>query len=157
MSTHGNDLPMVEIAPAQATDIPSLFALLDYCGLPTAGLDAHLDTTLVARDTDKHLVGSAGLELYGTVALLRSVAVAPHLRGKRLGERLVLAALDLARQRGIDEVYLLTETARDFFPRFGFIPIPRDEVSPALHQSAEWTTACPTSAQAMVKRLAAQP
>jgi len=92
MSSQRTDPPIIEIAPAQAADLPALRALLTYCGLPTAGVDAHLGTMLVARD-GQHLVGSAGLECYGTVALLRSVAVAPHLRGKRLGEQLVLAAL----------------------------------------------------------------
>jgi amino-acid N-acetyltransferase len=156
MDSQHNDPPIVEIAAARLTDLPALHALLDYCRLPTAGVDSHLDTMLVARE-GQHLVGSAGLECYGTIALLRSVAVAPHLRGRRLGERLVLAALDLARERGIEYIYLLTETAQQFFPRFGFMPIPRDEVPAALHSSVEWTTACPASAQAMVVRLAPQP
>lgn len=156
MSSQRTDPPIIEIAPAQAADLPALRALLTYCGLPTAGVDAHLGTMLVARD-GQHLVGSAGLECYGTVALLRSVAVAPHLRGQRLGEQLVLAALDLVGERGIDAVYLLTETAQDFFPRFGFITIERSEVPPALHESAEWTTACASTAQAMAKRLPAAP
>jgi N-acetylglutamate synthase-like GNAT family acetyltransferase len=84
MSSQRTDPPIIEIAPSQAADLPALRALLTYCGLPTAGVDAHLGTMLVARD---------GQHLVGTVALLRSVAVAPHLRGQRLGEQLVLAAL----------------------------------------------------------------
>jgi len=63
----------------------------------------------------------------------------------------------LSGERGIDAVYLLTETAQDFFPRFGFITIERSEVPPALHESAEWTTACASTAQAMAKRLPAAP
>src|SRR6266571_6514805 len=156
MNSQHHDPPLVSIAAASLTDLPALHALLEYCELPTAGVDSHLGTMLVARD-GQHLVGSAGLECYGTVALLRSVAVAPHLRGQRLGEQLVLAALDLAGERGIDAVYLLTETAQDFFPRFGFITIERSEVPPALHESAEWTTACASTAQAMAKRLSATP
>jgi amino-acid N-acetyltransferase len=77
-------------------------------------------------------VSSAGLECYCTIALLRSVAVAPHSYGQRLGERLVLAALDLADERGIDAVYLLTETAQGFFLRFGFTTIGRAEVPPSV-------------------------
>jgi amino-acid N-acetyltransferase len=156
MNSQHHDPPLVSIAAASLTDLPALHALLEYCELPTAGVDSHLDTMLVAWD-GQHLVGSAGLECYGTVALLRSVAVAPHLRGKRLGERLVLAALDLAERLGIDTVYLLTETAQDFFPRFGFTAIERSEVPPVLHASAEWTTACASTAQAMAKRLSATP
>ncbi len=142
----------MEIVPAQAEDLPALLAELSACGLPTAGIAAHLSTTLLARD-GKRLVGSAALELYGTDALLRSVAVTPSLRGQGLGERLTLAALDLAHRKRVQQVYLLTETAQDYFPRFGFRSIERSAVSPTVHQSVEWTSACPVSAQAMVFEL----
>lgn len=59
----------------------------------------------------------------------------------------------MARQLGIHEVYLLTETAADYFPRFGFHRIERAAASPAIHSSVEWTSACPASAQAMVLSL----
>ena len=74
------------------------------------------------------VVGSAALEFYGKAALLRSVAVVAELRGAGLGHRLTGAALDLARQRGVTAVYLLTETAADFFPRFGFRPTQRAQI-----------------------------
>lgn len=53
----------VKIVPVQSDDLPALFALLEDSGLPTAGLAAHLATTLVACDGER-LVGSAALELY---------------------------------------------------------------------------------------------
>jgi amino-acid N-acetyltransferase len=145
----------VKIVPVKSGDLPALFALLEDSGLPTVGLSAHLATTLVARDGER-LVGSAALELYGTDALLRSVAVAAPLRGQGLGERLIHAALDLARLHGVQQVYLLTETAQHFFLRFGFRPIARRDVSPALHKSIEWTSACPVTAQAMTLRLSSE-
>jgi amino-acid N-acetyltransferase len=143
----------VVIEPARVNDLPALFALLEQSGLPQEGLSDHLSTTLVARE-DQGIVGSAALEIYGKTALLRSVAVADHLRGHGVGQHLTNAALNLARQQGITHVYLLTETAALFFPRFGFRPIPRSEVSPAIHASYEWTVACPVNAQAMVANLA---
>jgi len=138
----------IKIERARPGDLPDLLALLEASGLPLDGLSDHILTTVVARDNGQ-LVGSAALELYGAAALLRSVAVAPALRGWRLGERLVRSALDLARRRGADTVYLLTETAAEFFPRFGFQLIQRGEVVPAVQQSVEFTSACPASAQAM--------
>src|SRR5437660_9712822 len=140
------------IDAAQETDLPIIFALLEKSGLPQDGLSDHMATTLVARE-DHAIVGSAALELYGTVALLRSVAVADQLRGQGLGQQLTKEALKLAQQHGVTLVYLLTETASGFFPRFGFRPIPRSEVAPAIHASTEWTTACPDTAQAMVANL----
>lgn len=143
---------MITIEPAQADDLAAILALLQASGLPQNGLDAHLATTLVARQ-DGQVVGSTALEHYGSAALLRSVAVAAALRGQGVGQQLTQAALRLARQLGVTEVYLLTETAGDFFPRFGFRPITRAQVAPAVQQSAEFTGVCPENALVMVAAL----
>lgn len=143
---------MTTIAAATSADLPALLELLGQSALPTAGLADHLDTTLVAHEAG-HVVGSAALELYGTTALLRSLAVAPGLRGRGLGQELTRHALALARRRKIRTVYLLTETAGGFFPRFGFRAISRDAVDPAVQRSVEFTSACPTSALAMAAEL----
>jgi len=140
---------MVSVAPAQADDLRAILALLGTSGLPQDGLGDHIATALVAQE-DGRVVGSAALELYGADALLRSVAVEAGLRGRGLGQRLTMEALGLARGSGVTTVYLLTETAADFFARFGFRPIPREEVAAAVQCSVEFTTACPETAQAMV-------
>ena len=129
-------------------DLPDILALLRQSALPAAGIEQHLDATLVARDGAK-LVGCAAVEIYGSVGLLRSVAVASAQRGAGLGQELTLAALDLARRRGVGTIYLLTTTAGQFFPRFGFAAIPRSEMDPALQKSEELRGACPASAVAM--------
>jgi amino-acid N-acetyltransferase len=137
------------IEPATTADLPAILALLDRSGLPPDGLSDYLVTTLVAR-AGGAVVGSAALEVYGPSALLRSVAVDAAWRGQGLGQQLTQAALAEAAQHGITTVYLLTETAGGFFPRFGFRPIDRAAVGPAVQQSVEFTTACPASAQAMM-------
>lgn len=142
----------ITIEAARKSDLPAVLALLERSGLPQDGLSKHLAATLVARDGDA-IVGSAGLEVYGGAALLRSVAVDSALRGQGLGQRLTRTALDLARQQGIATVYLLTETAGDFFPRFGFHRIERAAVDPAVQQSVEFKGACPASAQVLVASL----
>ena len=140
------------LAPATGADLPKILALLEACRLPGAGLADQLATTLVLRDDDA-IVGSAAVELYGASGLLRSVAVDPRRRGEGWGRRLTSAALELARRRGVTTVYLLTETAGEFFPRFGFRTIARADVDPAVQHSIEFTSACPTSALAMVTSL----
>src|SRR5438132_6336919 len=135
----GQGDPMTTIAAATPADLPALLELLGQSALPTAGLADHVDTAFVARDAGR-VVGSAALELYGTAALLRSVAVAPELRGHGIGQELTRHALALARRRNIRTVYLLTETAGGFFPRFGFRAIPRDAVDPAVQRSIEFTS-----------------
>ena len=141
----------ITIRPALQTDLPAIDDLLVRCGLPIEGLAEHISSTLLARDYDR-IVGSAALEIYGTDALLRSVDVDESLRGKGWGVRLTQAALERAIQVGILNVYLLTETAGDFFPRFGFIRTARSEVPENVRQSVEFTTLCPESSLVMVKR-----
>jgi amino-acid N-acetyltransferase len=140
------------IAHASAADLTPILALLARTDLPPDGLRDHLATTLVAR-SGQAIVGCAALELYGAAALLRSVAVEPSHQGQGLGQQLTRAALDLARQHGVHEVYLLTTTAGAFFPRFGFEPVARTDVPAAVQQSVEFTSACPVSALVMRLRL----
>jgi amino-acid N-acetyltransferase len=142
----------ITIGVARPSDLLAVLGLLERSGLPQAGLADYLETTLIARDGDE-VVGSAALETYGATALLRSVAVDAALRGQGLGQRLTRAALDLARDRGVATVYLLTETAGDFFPRFGFQLTERAAVVPAVQQSVEFKGACPASAQVLVASL----
>src|SRR5438270_8605555 len=83
-------------------DLPDILALLRQSALPAAGIEQHLDATLVARDGAK-LLGCAAVEIYGSAGLLRSVAVASDARGAGLGQELTLAALELARRRGVSK------------------------------------------------------
>ena len=141
---------------ATPEDWPRIEALLGSVELPLDGLREHLGTTLVAR-IDNKIVGCVALELHGDYALLRSVAVDKSHQGQGLGHDLTRAALDLARQRGVGRVYLLTETAGEFFPRFGFRPTSRAEVPAAVQQSIEFTSACPVSALVMILFLEQEP
>ena len=129
-----------------------LFALLIDSDLPVDGLADHLATTLVARENGA-IVGSAALELYEHGALLRSLAVAKSHRSRHVGRDMTLAALRLAEHLGKPAVYLLTQTAERYFPRFGFEPIARAEVPASVQQSIEFTAVCCASATVMRKWL----
>ena len=128
--------------------MPAASALLAASGLPTAGFDALTGSTLIARD-EAGIAGVVSLEPHGRHALLRSLAVAGSHRGEGVGVELTEAAVALARARGIGGLYLLTETAERFFPRFGFREIGREDVPAEVRRSVEFTSACPASAIAM--------
>lgn len=140
------------IERAAAADGPSMLAFLEAAGLPTAGLADHLDEAYVAKRADR-LVGTAALEVYEDGALLRSVAVDQSERGRGVGGRLTERALADAAARGLPAVYLLTTTAEDYFPRFGFAVIARDSVPESVRGSVEFQSACPASATVMRKPL----
>jgi amino-acid N-acetyltransferase len=138
----------VSIVPATAADLPEILSLLDRAKLPQAGVPEHLADFVVAHEGGR-MVGCAALERYGSSALLRSVAVDVTVRGLGLGQQLTKTLLDRARQWKLARVYLLTETAQGFFPRFGFRPIQRTAVDAAVKASVEFTSACPDSAVVM--------
>jgi amino-acid N-acetyltransferase len=143
---------MTAIELALDSDRSAIEGLLVANGLPLDGIDIALPNAVVAR-ADGGMVGCAAVEAYGSVGLLRSVCVAPELRGSGLGRRLVAAAEELATSRGIVELYLLTETAEAWFPRLGYVATSRAAVPAALTASPEFTTACPDSAEVLRKRL----
>ena len=150
------DPQAVTIRPASAGELPAVEALLRGAKLPVEGVREMGDLLLVALEGGR-LVGSAGLELHGTAGLLRSVATVGTDRGRGIGRALVECVMGAARERGVRRVYLLTETAAGFFPRFGFRPVERGDVDPSVQRSAEFAQLCPASAVAMVHELPTEP
>jgi amino-acid N-acetyltransferase len=140
------------VEAARPADLDAVLQLLRDNALPVDGLSDHLMTTLVVRHGEQ-IVGSAALEVYGDGALLRSVAVAPGLQRSGLGRTLTDAAIDLARQRSLPALFLLTTTADGYFPRFGFERIERSQVPATVQESVEFKSACPASATVMRKLL----
>lgn len=141
--------PCVQIGKAQPEDLSPILTLLERCGLPLLGVAEVREATIVARKEGK-VIGCAALEVSGPVALLRSVAVDPAHQGQALGSALIQRQVKNAQQLGVHRIYLLTETAVDYFPRFGFHAIERSAVEPAVQASVEWTSVCPVTAQTMV-------
>jgi amino-acid N-acetyltransferase len=148
----GSTPGQAEIGKARSGELQQLLSLLERNRLPLEGVQDHLEAAIVAR-LGGTVVGSAVLEVYGSEALLRSVAVDADQRGKGLGLRLSEEALALAAHRGVERVFLLTETAMQFFPKLGFHPIYRSEIPKSVQRSAEFRGACPESAVAMEKRI----
>ncbi|HUR95489.1 MAG TPA: arsenic resistance N-acetyltransferase ArsN2 [Gemmatimonadales bacterium] len=140
------------IRNARSDDLAAVRTLLERAGLPTAGVEAWLPHFLVAEHAGD-VVAVAGLELYESSALLRSVAVRPDWQGSGLGRQLVDRLLTKAQEGGTRDVYLLTTTADHYFPRLGFACIGREDVPACVQGSVEFTRACPASAVAMRKSL----
>ncbi len=146
-----------QIQEASLKDLPGIIVLLKGTNLPPDGIEPHVDNFLIIRNSQrmtgsKDLIGCVGLEVYENHALLRSLAVHPNFQRKGIGKRLVGRITEYAKVRGIDQLYLLTETAQGFFRDLGFELIERWDVPPAVGRSIEFTTLCP-SADCMTKRI----
>ena len=142
----------LRLRQAGPADWPAIEALLQANGLPLAGAREHLSTFVVA-EAGGEVIGCAGAEIHGDIALLRSVAVAPGLQRQGIGRQLLALLIGEARRRSFNALYLLTTTAAAYFARWGFQPADRSAAPRALQQSAEFQGACPASADFMVLAL----
>ena len=142
----------MKIRKARQSDLAAVEQLLVASKLPLDGVRDHFIDFIVAEDNDG-IEGAVGLEKYDSVALLRSAVVAPARRGTGVGRQLVEHLLERAEEAGINELYLLTTTAENYFPRFGFMPTTRAAVPHELKASAEFRGACPDTAIVMKRQL----
>lgn len=146
---------MATLRTARPSDLAAVQALLTTNKLPLDGVANALDCFVVAEHGGA-LVGVAGIDPCGEGqnALLRSVAVADAWKGRGLGRDLVTRAIRDAESRGVQALYLLTTTAEQYFPSFGFEPITRNAVPADVRANVEFATACPASAVVMLRHSA---
>jgi len=139
----------MNIRPATSQDFEAVHHLLLEAGLPTEGLEDQFGPAYaVAVDGDR-VIGAAGVERYGDSGLLRSLVTAPERRGEGIGLALSRDRLSWAAKEGIGNVYLLTTTAADWFPRLGFARVARRDLPAEIQGSREASGVCPSTAVAM--------
>jgi amino-acid N-acetyltransferase len=127
------------------SDLSTIRSLLASENLPE--LDPGQCEAIIAAKNGNMIVGCAAIERHGDDGLLRSVAVHSAYRGHGLGRQLTRRMIIIAREQGYRQMYLLTTTADEYFGRFDFRPVSREEVAPEVRRSAEFTTSCPDSAR----------
>ena len=116
----------LKIRTPKETEIGAILSLFEYdvrAGkmLPraTEEIRQHLDEWLVAVDGTQ-VAGCVSLVFFnGALCEIRSLAVDRGYRGYGLGSDLVLAAIELARGRGVKRILALTRAAA-LFERLGF-------------------------------------
>ena len=115
---------------ARTPDVPAIKALVDrYAGSGRKLLAKELVT--LYEDVQDFQVAEQGGVLVGCGALhvlwadlgeIRTLAVHPDHRGHRIGDRLLGALIDTARELGLSRLFALTFHT-DFFARHGFTEI----------------------------------
>jgi amino-acid N-acetyltransferase len=141
--------PHVFRSPSQA----AVLRLLAEAKLPAADLAAGHFEHFFGCGSETAPKGVVGLELYGSTALLRSLAVEQATRGCGCGTALVAQAEAYARKGGARRIYLLTTGAAEFFTRLGYKGIARDEAPDCIQATQEFSALCPASALLMIKEL----
>lgn len=129
-------------------DFENFSAVLRSSGLPADDLRVERDL-LIAYHEDGQMVATGALEIYGGYGLLRSLSVKLGTRGKALGTTVTQFLIEEARKRNVTTIYLLTDSARGFFQKKGFVEVDRNDVPVELHVSSEFSHGQRASAVAM--------
>jgi len=134
---------------AVVEDREPIIGLLKKCRLPNDDIGSlNLDHFILAKN-EHQIVGVIGLEICGPSGLIRSMAVEPQQRGKGIARALYLKLIGHAKELGIQNLYLLTNTAESFFKQQGFNKIERGKLPNAIQATREFQSLCPESAIAM--------
>jgi amino-acid N-acetyltransferase len=132
----------VHIRRARTADVKAIRALVDtytmdrrLLGKATVTLYESVPEFWVAvRAEDDRVVGCGALHvMWEDLAEIRTVAVEPECRGRKIGHRIVAELLDTARELGVARVFCLTFETR-FFGSFGFVPIDGAPVPHAVYE-----------------------
>lgn len=129
----------------------AIIELLTAEKLPTIDLPEVLENFLVAKENSV-LIGVAGLEIYGNYGLLRSLAVSHNYRNKGIAGKLLQQIEIMAAEKSITQIYLLTETASEYFEQKDYQKIDRTTVPVEIMKSSEFSHVCPVSAIVMKKK-----
>ena len=141
--------PVIEpIVPGE-----ELVELLASCGLPTADVYEDKPLAFFGCREDGRLIAVIGIESGEGIGLLRSLAVATDARGRGLAQRLLDFVEHVSAARGTSALYLLTDTAADWFRQRGYVDLAREQAPRAVRASAQFSRLCPAEADFLVKAL----
>lgn len=129
----------------------AVISLLKAANLPTADITAEMLDGFFGCGDAREPCAVIGLEIHGDCGLLRSLVVDPGHRGSGCGKALVNALEAYASLNGIASVYLLTETAEQFFSGLGYRFISRVDLPEQIKATQEFSSLCPDTAIAMWK------
>jgi amino-acid N-acetyltransferase len=127
--------------------------LLHAANLPTEDItDGHLHN-FWGYVADGKVIGVVGLEPFTDRGLLRSLTVDPAHRGCGLGKQLVHHAEQMALRMAMRELFLLTDSAQEFFETLGYARTNRQNAPVEIRSSREFAELCPSSSLLMKKSL----
>ena len=130
----------------------NVIELLESEQLPVNDLLHDLENFLVVLENNI-ILGTIGIEVYGNYALLRSLVVKNEQRNMGFASTLISKIEEMAIGKNIMALFLLTETASEYFSKKGYHTIERKDVPYEVQQSSEFSYVCPQSAVVMTKQL----
>jgi amino-acid N-acetyltransferase len=142
----------LEIKSCAVENIQEVKKLLVENDLPIDDVEDNEVHLFVCQDKGQ-ITGVVGVEVYDSIALLRSLAVDSNHIKLGIGKTLVEFALQYLTKNGINEIYLLTTTAEGYFLKFGFKSINRSKIPSAIQKTKQFESICPQTAIVMSRSI----
>lgn len=142
----------LKLIKAEKQDLKTITNLLQENNLPYQDIETDNKEFFLVYN-DSLLIGIIGLEKFDNIGLLRSLAVKDNYKNKGYGTKICIAFMDYAKNEQINDLYLLTCTAKEFFEKIGFEVIERDSVPDVIKRTTEFSSLCPASAKCLVKTI----
>lgn len=145
-------LPAVTVAGS--IDYPAIRELLQATNLPVDDLsEQDVWPECLITKSEQVIVSTGALAQHGEFGLLRSLATRQDFQARGLGSKILQGLEARALSRGIKVLYLLTETAADWFQRRHYEFQDRACVPAAIAKLPQFSMICPTSASCLRKVL----
>lgn len=149
METSLNKPTLLEVN--SENDLTYFKQLLESNKLPVSDLNPGIKKFLFIEEGNG--IGTGGLEIFGHLGLVRSISVADGQKGRGYGQKISNELESVAQNLGIKELYLLTNTAKDFFKKLNYQVIDRNEVPQLIRETQQFSSICPSSAIIMMKKI----
>jgi amino-acid N-acetyltransferase len=128
---------VINVSRVSIEEIAVIKSILKEVKLPLNGIEDHLYNFLKLK-VDGNIIGTIGFEVYGQQALLRSFAIKPGYQGNGYGQILYKSLISRAKELNVVEIYLLTDSASEFFAKNGFIIFKREDAPEVIKNTHEF-------------------
>ena len=137
-----------QIRSSKPKDLINVKNLLKRVNLTVEGVEYQFHNFFIAENNNL-LLASVGFEIYNKNGLLRSLAVHPDFRNNKIAYYLVFSVIKLAKDHYLDNLYLLTESSKNYFEKFDFTTVKRELTPEDIKKSIEFSKACSETAVIM--------
>ena len=129
----------IVIRVANEKDLLPIQKLLARASLSKRGIEQNIDNFLVVESPEKKIIGTVGIEPVGKDGLLRSLVLSSEKWNAKVGLNFIELAVAYGKQKGYENLYLLTNSSLPFFEYIGFKILEEKEIPPHLKASEHFS------------------
>jgi amino-acid N-acetyltransferase len=138
MNVGGENMGII-IRIATEKDLLPIQHLLAKASLSKRGIEQNIDNFLVVESPEKKIIGTVGIEPVEKDGLLRSLVLSSENWNAKIGLNFIELAVAYGKQKGYENLYLLTNSSLPFFEYIGFRILDEKEIPDHLKTSEHFS------------------